>query len=296
MAVQLLEANEGKRKILKRSRGPRRHSHFREEAVVTVALIADVETDRSTPRTADDGRPIEMAHQPVPVPIRLRRPPASEPPYDAAVPMEASIGSATAADGSRDVVGLGASAGTARAAGAVAARGNARTPGRSASDATAHERRSSPARPLPSPAAAAARYVRTCLEVLNGFRPAAHLRTLPGSVEFAAVVNQLSRRRNGRGHFPQAVTAPARNRPNIATPAVLTIPPHGMSPANVRRYDSTLPRNAPAYRDGSNAAQRNASGVAHPFRLQRMRQDEPRDGVAEVAAVRSEERRVGKEC
>src|SRR5215475_3558732 len=115
MAVQLLEANEGKRKILKRSRGPRRHSHFREEAVVTVALIADVETDRSTPRTADDGQPIEMAHQPVPMPFRLRRPPASEPPYDTAVPMEAPLVSAPAADDSRDLVVSDASAGAARA-------------------------------------------------------------------------------------------------------------------------------------------------------------------------------------
>lgn len=42
--------------------------------------------------------------------------------------------------------------------------------------------------------AAARRYVNVCVEVLNGFRPAAHLRPLTAADGFSAVVDQLVRR------------------------------------------------------------------------------------------------------
>ncbi len=140
---------------------------------------------------------------------------------------------------------------------------------------------------VPPVAATAQRYVRICLEVLNGFRPASHLRTLGGPVEFSTVISQLSRRRNGRGHFTQApdpamagTGAPANRRavqstatPRNARTATATSSP---TPAEVVRYC------APA-----STARRNAPGAAQPFRLLRMRLSEPRDGVAEVVAVLS---------
>jgi hypothetical protein len=41
---------------------------------------------------------------------------------------------------------------------------------------------------------AAGRFVAACVEVLNGFRPAAHLRALTTPFDYAAVVKQLTRR------------------------------------------------------------------------------------------------------
>jgi hypothetical protein len=47
----------------------------------------------------------------------------------------------------------------------------------------------------PPPAhAAASRFVAACVEVLNGFRPAAHLRPLIPTEQFAGVMTQLTRR------------------------------------------------------------------------------------------------------
>src|SRR3954466_5148492 len=43
---------------------------------------------------------------------------------------------------------------------------------------------------------AAERYVRICLETLNGFRPASHLRAMAGAAPLADAVGQLSRRRH----------------------------------------------------------------------------------------------------
>jgi hypothetical protein len=136
-------------------------------------------------------------------------------------------------------------------------------------------------------AAIAQRYVRICLEVLNGFRPAAHLRTLTGPVEFGAVVNQLSRRRNGCGHFPQAAATPPAamrsTRPSGGPERRLV---HGGPAAFATTRDvanvATFSRWQP-----SPAARRNAPGAAQPYRLVRLRVTEPRDGVAEVAVVLS---------
>jgi hypothetical protein len=48
--------------------------------------------------------------------------------------------------------------------------------------------------PSASAQVAASRFVATCVEVLNGFRPAGHLRALTTPFEFAAVTTQLTRR------------------------------------------------------------------------------------------------------
>jgi len=137
------------------------------------------------------------------------------------------------------------------------------------------------ARNVPPAVASAQRYVRICLEVLNGFRPAAHLRTLAGPVEFGAVVNQLNRRRNGRAHFPQVVTgAPTPSTPPNRRPTPAYVPGH----VNVgARHE--MP-NAPQRRPHAPAtAHRNAPGASQPVRLMRLRVAEPRDGIAEVVAV-----------
>jgi hypothetical protein len=145
-------------------------------------------------------------------------------------------------------------------------------------------------RQVSTAAATAQRYVRICLEVLNGFRSAAHLRTLTGPVEFGAVVNQLSRRRNGCGHFPQAAAAsPAAmrsTRPSGGQSAERRLVHSGTAAfattrdvaANVATFSRWQP---------SQTARRNAPGAAQPYRLVRLRVTEPRDGVAEVAVVLS---------
>ena len=117
---------------------------------------------------------------------------------------------------------------------------------------------------VPPVAASAQRYVRICLEVLNGFRPASHLRTLAGPVEFSTVVSQLSRRRNGRGHFTQTPD------PAIAGTAAL---------ANRRAVPSTAsPRNAGPVAAASRQRRSMLSDIArrrrrlagmHPVRLSR---------------------------
>jgi uncharacterized protein DUF6459 len=234
--------------------------------------------------------------------IRMRRPPSLEPLDERAVP--AATGSELPLDWSP-----------------AASRAQRRPAG--------------PIAPPSSAVASAQRYVRTCLEVLNGFRPASHLRTLAGPVEFGAVVAQLGRRRNGAGHFappPSASTAPhgraARDAtttpPDHAAGQASTTPraraaeaataEHGRSgqdtgtAANgrVSRDIGTGLRPAPAgpttvhggptahrgaFLAGAGSAavagRRNVSAAAQPFRLQRMRVAEPRDGVAEIVAVLS---------
>jgi hypothetical protein len=196
--------------------------------------------------------------------IRLRRPPASEPPYE-----HAFSGGSTPAQPTSAPVSVRRQRDPAAAPASV--------PGLS------------PAGVVPPVAASAQRYVRICLEVLNGFRPASHLRTLGGPVEFSTVVSQLSRRRNGRGHFAQAADpgfAPAVASgdrrvvaPTVGGPRNAGIPTTAQSfPATARKGGYAAP---------TSTAGRNAPGAAQPFRLLRIRLSEPRDGVAEVVAVLS---------
>ncbi|HZD97425.1 MAG TPA: Rv3235 family protein [Micromonosporaceae bacterium] len=232
---------------------------------MTVTLIAEAEADQAAPMGI--GRPDRRAMsnaKPATMPVRLRRPPASEPPYDPGFSGPSAPARLTAAP-----VGVRPERDPATAA--------VRAPG------------VAPAGVVPPVAASAQRYVRMCLEVLNGFRPASHLRTLAGPVEFSTVVSQLSRRRNGRGHFAQAADltlAPSggsagrrAGQPNVSGPrnaGALATAQSSPSTAGVVRYvapPSTVRRNAP--------------GAAQPFRLLRLRLSEPRDGVAEIVAVLS---------
>jgi Family of unknown function (DUF6459) len=244
---------------------------------VTVTLIAEDGVDQSAPVEArrQDGSSPGKAHA-VMTPIRLRRPPASEPPFDAAF-ADAPTSSQPAARPSAarltpDLVGP-----------------PARVPAVTASTAGTGV--------VPPVAASAQRYVRICLEVLNGFRPASHLRTLAGPVEFGTVVDQLNRRRNGRGHFAQTPDGPPLPATATSDRRVVTLAPGGIrntgtgygsatakpSPMQPIAPNAAIPRfGAPA-----SAARRNAPGAAQPFRLLRMRLSEPHDGVAEIVAVLS---------
>jgi hypothetical protein len=106
----------------------------------------------------------------------------------------------------------------------------------------------------PSPAQGATmHFLSLCLEVLNGYRPATHLRPLTAPTEFAAVAEQMARART-RATSP---TGPARHaRPDRAHRPIRTV--------------ATRPvRNGPPAR----------------IRLRRLRVCEPRPGVAEAAAV-----------
>jgi hypothetical protein len=251
-----LEANESKRKIKSQDQ-----MRARRAAVVTVTLIAEAGADQSatTGIRHPDRSAMGKAHA-VAMPVRLRRPPASEPPYDSAF----SDGS-TPARRKPTPVGI------------RPAHDPATTPTASAAGV------------VPPVAASAQRYVRICLEVLNGFRPASHLRTLSGPVEFSMVVSQLSRRRNGRGHFAQtagvastAAGAPANRR--VVQPAM-----SGARNAGAATTAQSSPATAGVvrYTAPASTAGRNAPGAAQPFRLLRMRLSEPRDGVAEIVAVLS---------
>lgn len=140
--------------------------------------------------------------------------------------------------------------------------------------------------PCPDPAAQAAatarRYVQVCLEVLNGFRPTSHLRTLTGPVEFTAVVGQLARRRNAAGHFPalgnDARALPAGRPPGTLGNAARVLEAGGPPGAPV---NAPHPVPASAHR----GTRMNAARGAQPYRLQRLLMSEPRPGVAEVVAV-----------
>jgi Family of unknown function (DUF6459) len=138
---------------------------------------------------------------------------------------------------------------------------------------------------LATAAGSAERYVRLCLEVLNGFRPAAHLRTLAGPVEFSDVVGQLSRRRNGIFRLSD------RRSPTGGVPANRGPRAEHAATSNQKRMEATLsaPPNAAKARTAAVAvgvaARRNAAGATQPFRLLKMHLSEPRDGVAEAVAV-----------
>jgi hypothetical protein len=140
----------------------------------------------------------------------------------------------------------------------------------------------SPQRPLPagSSAPAAARYVQVCLEVLNGFRPPSHLRTLTGPVEFDDILRQLRFRRNA----PRAVWTPPKGTasaaPNAAAPHSKSINIRSAPPATQQG-----PSSRPAGRRAGGPPELNAGGATHAFRLRRLRVAEPLPGVAEVVAV-----------
>jgi Family of unknown function (DUF6459) len=259
---------------------------------VTVTLIAEVGPGPSAPTgtrhpdRSSTGSGLGGAYTST-MPVRLRRPPASEPPYDptfsgVSLPARRTIrpdgfgpahGSANPPAAVPGITGAGV-AGTSVAGTSVARAGAAGSGVASAGG-------------VPPVAASAQRYVRICLEVLNGFRPASHLRTLAGPVEFSTVVSQLSRRRNGRGHFTQTpdpaiagTGAPANRRaaPSTATPRNAGPTAAASSPTTVNVVGWCAP---------TSTARRNAPGAAQPFRLLRMRLSEPRDGVAEIVAVLS---------
>jgi len=117
------------------------------------------------------------------------------------------------------------------------------------------------ARRRPSPAQGAAmHFLSLCLEVLNGYRPATHLRPLVVPTEFAAVAEQITRAR-ARATLP---AGPARHvRPDQARRLI--------RPATTR--------------PGRN-------GQPPRIRLRRLRVCEPRPGVAEAAAVLGMESRA----
>jgi len=245
---------------------------------VTVTLIAEAGPGPSAPtgiRHPDrlsTGSGMATAHTST-VPVRLRRPPASEPPYDPAFAGVSLPARRTAPpDGLRPAHG---SAIAPAPVPGVAASGIA-PPGIALAGI------------VPPVAASAQRYVRICLEVLNGFRPASHLRTLGGPVEFSTVVSQLSRRRNGRGHFTQApdaamaATGAPANRRAVHPTATGA---RNAAPAAAASSPATV--GVARYGVPASTARRNAPGAAQPFRLLRMRLSEPRDGVAEIVAVLS---------
>jgi hypothetical protein len=239
---------------------------------VTVTLIAEGGPDPAAvsgirhPDRSSAGSGMGRARTAT-MPVRLRRPPASEPPYD---PAFSGVSLPARRTAPRD--GLRPAHSSANAPAPV--------PGVALAGIAA-------AGVVPAAAASAQRYVRICVEVLNGFRPASHLRTLGGPVEFGTVVSQLSRRRNGRGHFTQAPDAA------MAATGAAANPRPGQTPATRRNASPTAAAPSPTtvgvVRHGAPAttARRNAPGAAQPFRLLRMRMSEPRDGVAEIVAVLS---------
>jgi Family of unknown function (DUF6459) len=249
---------------------------------VTVTLIAEAGPGTSAPTgtrhpdRSSTGSDLGRAHTST-MPVRLRRPPASEPPYDPTF-----SGVSLPARRTIRPEGLGPAHGSANPPAAVPGIAGASVAGAGAAGSGV-----ALAGGVPPVAASAQRYVRICLEVLNGFRPAGHLRTLAGPVEFSTVVSQLSRRRNGRGHFTQTpdpaiagTGTPANRRavPPTATPRNAGPTAAASSATTVNVVGSCAP---------TSTARRNAPGAAQPFRLLRMRLSEPRDGVAEIVAVLS---------
>jgi hypothetical protein len=102
---------------------------------------------------------------------------------------------------------------------------------------------------------AAYRYVALCLEVLEGFRPATHLRRLTLAAAFETVLDQLARPAARGGH-------PSSAGPSPGGPAV--------------------PR--PAAQIGGGTGGRRDAGTDR-LRLRRLWVGEPSDGVVEAAAV-----------
>jgi len=101
---------------------------------------------------------------------------------------------------------------------------------------------------------AAYRYVGLCLEVLEGFRPATHLRRLTVAASLEAVMDQL------------------------ALPAARTGHPSSGGPA------SQTPGGRPGVDPDAPAARRGGRGTER-LRLRRLWVGEPSDGVVEAAAV-----------
>jgi hypothetical protein len=232
---------------------------------VTVTLIAEAGADQSAPTVfGRSDRSVTSNANTATMPVRLRRPPASEPPYDPGFSGPSAPARLTAAP-------LGV------------------RPDRDPATTLVRVPGLAPAGAVAPVAASAQRYVRICLEVLNGFRPASHLRTLSGPVEFSTVVSQLSRRRNGRGHFAQA--ADQTLAPAGASAVRRAGQPTVSGPRNARTLAvaQSTPTVAGAVRYAAPAStvRRNAPGAAQPFRLLRLRLSEPRDGVAEIVAVLS---------
>ncbi|HEV7896467.1 MAG TPA: Rv3235 family protein [Planosporangium sp.] len=117
--------------------------------------------------------------------VRIRRAPAFEPPTDddrrpddhpvcaGQLALFTSVHGIRARDGApAGRAGTSASAGSTRSTGTAGASSSASAPAY----------------------IAASRFVSACVEVLNGFRPAAHLRALTTPLEFTGVTTQLTRR------------------------------------------------------------------------------------------------------
>jgi hypothetical protein len=151
-----------------------------------------------------------------------------------------------------------------------------------------------------SSAPAAARYVQVCLEVLNGFRPTSHLRTLTGPVEFDDVLRQLRFRRNAPHRRLDADVT------RVAPAATTNLPPSSAtrvgtgSPAGHRARPATnagtagntgaarTARVSPGVSGGAPSrglTERQAGTGRQVFRLRRLRVAEPLPGIAEVVAV-----------
>src|SRR5438552_1286540 len=121
-------------------------------------------------------------------PVRVLPAPCLDPAFDEDLP----IGFSTACPGQLPMP-------------AAARRRDPSTPGRSSDQ------------PTPAPAVnagsliAVRRFVDACVEVLNGFRPIAHLRPHTGPLDFGALVNHLTRRAQ-RLRMTAAADAAARIR------------------------------------------------------------------------------------
>lgn len=255
----------------------------------------------------NDGSPPRAIRSGVPSSIRLRRAPRLEPPFDderadtgaapgAELPLDWSPPSHRGRGATGGAGRLGGSAGAVPAArsglgaardssGSGAMSGGAGGPGAVSGGSPAGG--SMPAG-LPDALGSAERYVRLCLEVLNGFRPAAHLRTLTGPVEFADVVTQLNRRRNARSHHLPDDAGPRSGPANRGRGFGAANQSRGFGQANQGHAAAT--RFAPASLPSMVApvpVRRNTAAPAHPFRLLKLRLSEPLDGIAEVVAVLS---------
>jgi hypothetical protein len=171
--------------------------------------------------------------------MRLRRVPRCEPPYDdevdwrdAVIPGQLTLDWSPAALTSAGVPSEGAAATTAN--GLIKVTGAVSTIG-TIDAASTRARALAHGRPVVAGAstdarAAVHRFVRHCVEVLNGYRPAAHLRQLALPGEAAAIVAQgtagarrvaglrkaASDRRTARRPSPVAVTSLHLCQPSLA--------------------------------------------------------------------------------
>lgn len=140
-------------------------------------------------------------------------------------------------------------------------------------------------KPSTTAAHAASRYVQVCLEVLNGFRPPSHLRTLAGTIEFAEMLRQLRFRRNGSWRAGELDKAAALDGSEprssnegtlrFATPSANATPQLRplRAPVGDRAHEPVPVTHA------------NRSGETAAFRLLRLRVSEPLPGKAEAVAI-----------